>query len=172
MHRQKQILGYGVMVTLQILVLSFLVRIQVAQLKRLSSEGRFFCVFWFRWLVARGGCFPTLGCLKLPTWCKPQSVAWNNQCRALPLATFTHLYCRSGCSTWFSLYAGWADMIVIYCSAFSLRFFYKVSALRLKPFELRLSLLYIQSTPNPSFEKDGLVALLQSAGGAPFFLRP
>ena len=33
------------MVTLQILVLSFLVRIQVAQLKRLSSEGRFFCVF-------------------------------------------------------------------------------------------------------------------------------
>ena len=32
------------MVTLQILVLSFLVRIQVAQLKRLSFEGRFFCV--------------------------------------------------------------------------------------------------------------------------------
>ena len=31
------------MVTLQILVLSFLVRIQVAQLKRLSFEGRFFC---------------------------------------------------------------------------------------------------------------------------------
>ena len=30
------------MVTLQILVLSFLVRIQVAQLKRLSFEGRFF----------------------------------------------------------------------------------------------------------------------------------
>ena len=29
------------MVTLQILVLSFLVRIQVAQLKRLSLEGRF-----------------------------------------------------------------------------------------------------------------------------------
>jgi hypothetical protein len=28
-------LGYGVMVTLQILVLSFLVRIQVAQLKKL-----------------------------------------------------------------------------------------------------------------------------------------
>ena len=33
------------MVTLQILVLSFLVRIQVAQLKRLSFEGRFFCVY-------------------------------------------------------------------------------------------------------------------------------
>ncbi len=32
------------MVTLQILVLSFLVRIQVAQLKRLSFEGRFFVV--------------------------------------------------------------------------------------------------------------------------------
>ena len=32
------------MVTLQILVLSFLVRIQVAQLKRLSAEGRFFVV--------------------------------------------------------------------------------------------------------------------------------
>ena len=30
------------MVTLQILVLSFLVRIQVAQLQRLSFEGRFF----------------------------------------------------------------------------------------------------------------------------------
>ena len=43
LHRQKQTMGYGVMVTLQILVLSFLVRIQVAQLKRSSSEGRFFC---------------------------------------------------------------------------------------------------------------------------------
>ena len=32
------------MVTLQILVLSFLVRIQVAQLKRSSFEGRFFVV--------------------------------------------------------------------------------------------------------------------------------
>ena len=38
------------MVTLQILVLSFLVRIQVAQLKRLSFEGRFFCV-GLVWLV-------------------------------------------------------------------------------------------------------------------------
>ena len=33
------------MVTLQILVLSFLVRIQVAQLKRSSLEGRFFCLY-------------------------------------------------------------------------------------------------------------------------------
>ena len=33
------------MVTLQILVLSFLVRIQVAQLKRSSSEGRFFLFY-------------------------------------------------------------------------------------------------------------------------------
>ena len=42
------------MVTLQILVLSFLVRIQVAQLKRLSSEGRFFvCV-----LVGESGLLP------------------------------------------------------------------------------------------------------------------
>ena len=40
-------MGYGVMVTLQILVLSFLVRIQVAQLKRLSFEGRFFVVMLF-----------------------------------------------------------------------------------------------------------------------------
>ena len=40
------------MVTLQILVLSFLVRIQVAQLKRLSFEGRFFC--WaLLWVGAR-----------------------------------------------------------------------------------------------------------------------
>ena len=38
------------MVTLQILVLSFLVRIQVAQLKRLSLEGRFlFCGFGLGW---------------------------------------------------------------------------------------------------------------------------
>ena len=43
LHRQTKILGYGVMVTLQILVLSFLVRIQVAQLKRLSFRGSFFC---------------------------------------------------------------------------------------------------------------------------------
>ena len=54
LHRQKQILGYGVMVTLQILVLSFLVRIQVAQLKRLSFEGRFFLcyVVCLRWRTA------------------------------------------------------------------------------------------------------------------------
>ena len=45
MHRQTKTMGYGVMVTLQILVLSFLVRIQVAQLKRLSCEGRFFVVW-------------------------------------------------------------------------------------------------------------------------------
>ena len=45
LHRQKQTMGYGVMVTLQILVLSFLVRIQVAQLKRSSQEGRFFVVY-------------------------------------------------------------------------------------------------------------------------------
>ena len=38
-------LGYGVMVTLQILVLSFLVRIQVAQQKKgsLRVEGFLFC---------------------------------------------------------------------------------------------------------------------------------
>ena len=57
LHRQKQIMGYGVMVTLQILVLSFLVRIQVAQLKRSSFEGRFFCCAygqcgWWRTLCA------------------------------------------------------------------------------------------------------------------------
>ena len=46
LHRQKQTMGYGVMVTLQILVLSFLVRIQVAQLKRSSQEGRFFVCVW------------------------------------------------------------------------------------------------------------------------------
>ena len=42
LHRQKQILGYGVMVTLQILVLSFLVRIQVAQLKTIFFGRSFF----------------------------------------------------------------------------------------------------------------------------------
>ena len=47
----KTTLGYGVMVTLQILVLSFLVRIQVAQLQRLSSEGRFFCIATFLFYV-------------------------------------------------------------------------------------------------------------------------
>ena len=42
LHRQKQIMGYGVMVTLQILVLSFLVRIQVAQLNDLHLKVVFF----------------------------------------------------------------------------------------------------------------------------------
>ena len=42
LHRQKQILGYGVMVTLQILVLSFLVRIQVAQLETIFFGRSFF----------------------------------------------------------------------------------------------------------------------------------
>ena len=42
LHRQKQTMGYGVMVTLQILVLSFLVRIQVAQLKTIFARGSFF----------------------------------------------------------------------------------------------------------------------------------
>ena len=45
LHRQKQIMGYGVMVTLQILVLSFLVRIQVAQLNDLLSKVVFFCLY-------------------------------------------------------------------------------------------------------------------------------
>ena len=45
-------LGYGVMVTLQILVLSFLVRIQVAQPKKMRScqtmmSGRIFLCFLF-----------------------------------------------------------------------------------------------------------------------------
>ena len=43
LHRQKQTMGYGVMVTLQILVLSFLVRIQVAQLKTIFARRSFFC---------------------------------------------------------------------------------------------------------------------------------
>ncbi len=43
LHRFSEILGYGVMVTLQILVLSFLVRIQVAQQKLLLfSKGSFY----------------------------------------------------------------------------------------------------------------------------------
>ena len=38
-------MGYGVMVTLQILVLSFLVRIRVSQLRALFfSKGAFFCL--------------------------------------------------------------------------------------------------------------------------------
>ena len=47
------------MVTLQILVLSFLVRIQVAQLKRSRFLDRFFCV---RWFVARVVARATVGC--------------------------------------------------------------------------------------------------------------
>ena len=70
MHRQKQILGYGVMVTLQMLVLSFLVRIQVAQLKRLSFEGRFFVVMLFAW----GGVPPLLRCYLFAD----ASIATNN----------------------------------------------------------------------------------------------
>ena len=46
LHRQKQTMGYGVMVTLQILVLSFLVRIQVAQLKTIFARRSFFFVFY------------------------------------------------------------------------------------------------------------------------------
>ncbi len=42
MHRQTKTMGYGVMVTLQILVLSFLVRIQVAQLNDSLSRVVFF----------------------------------------------------------------------------------------------------------------------------------
>ena len=41
------------MVTLQILVLSFLVRIQVAQLKRSSQEGRFFFFFVYNHMLGR-----------------------------------------------------------------------------------------------------------------------
>ena len=41
---KKKLLGYGVMVTLQILVLSFLVRIQVAQLNDSLARVVFFCV--------------------------------------------------------------------------------------------------------------------------------
>ena len=57
LHRQKQIMGYGVMVTLQILVLSFLVRIQVAQLNDLLSKVVFFvCMHgysgWWRTMCA------------------------------------------------------------------------------------------------------------------------
>ena len=52
LHRQKQILGYGVMVTLQILVLSFLVRIQVAQLETIFFGRSFFC---FRLVVFASG---------------------------------------------------------------------------------------------------------------------
>ena len=40
------------MVTLQILVLSFLVRIQVAQLKRLSVRGSFFCFMFCNMVVS------------------------------------------------------------------------------------------------------------------------
>ena len=45
LHRQKQTMGYGVMVTLQILVLSFLVRIQVAQLKTIFVRRSFFLLW-------------------------------------------------------------------------------------------------------------------------------
>ena len=56
LHRQKQTMGYGVMVTLQILVLSFLVRIQVAQLKRSSQEGRFFVLYAMGIVVGGARC--------------------------------------------------------------------------------------------------------------------
>ena len=39
---RHNILGYGVMVTLQILVLSFLVRVQVSQQKRIVFDSLFF----------------------------------------------------------------------------------------------------------------------------------
>ena len=53
------------MVTLQILVLSFLVRIQVAQLKRLSKECRFF-VLCLRFLARGCSVAVTVGLRNLP----------------------------------------------------------------------------------------------------------
>ena len=74
MHRQKQILGYGVMVTLQILVLSFLVRIQVAQ-----QSGRFSIAFFVVCELGARGSFR-------PAWC----AECVPRCKALPC----HLRCR------------------------------------------------------------------------------
>ena len=75
LHRQKQTMGYGVMVTLQILVLSFLVRIQVAQLKRSSQEGRFFLLWLPSILVCmRWRLTPLLRC----SWFADASTATNN----------------------------------------------------------------------------------------------
>ena len=58
------------MVTLQILVLSFLVRIQVAQLKRLSFEGRFFLLLCCLHEVACRHCCAVTRLL-MQALCKP-----------------------------------------------------------------------------------------------------
>ena len=53
----SRILGYGVMVTLQILVLPFLVRVRVAQQQRDAFASLFFCVVFLDNFGALNNCF-------------------------------------------------------------------------------------------------------------------
>ena len=89
------------MVTLQILVLSFLVRIQVAQLKRLSFEGRFFVVVCVVMVLAYGGLlgkrvafgYWCVGCIchdASISQCTPPTTA---SCSSCPLLHFMSLSC-------------------------------------------------------------------------------
>ena len=91
LHRQTKILGYGVMVTLQILVLSFLVRIQVAQLKRLSFRGSFFFVSGKRVVV------PTAvecGVSALDASIRPTHHPRTALLHLLPYVTFSRILCH------------------------------------------------------------------------------
>ena len=102
LHRQKQIMGYGVMVTLQILVLSFLVRIQVAQLKRLSFRGSFFCVFGKRVVVPTTA---VCGASAIDASIRPTHHLRTASLHLLPYATFSRiLYHLTLTCRWLSRY--------------------------------------------------------------------
>ena len=75
------------MVTLQILVLSFLVRIQVAQLKRSSFLDRFFCFVVFS---GERGCLRNRWLLRGVALMQASVPPLNNQCQGMPLATPHH----------------------------------------------------------------------------------
>ena len=129
MHRQKQILGYGVMVTLQILVLSFLVRSQVAQLKRLFFRVAFFVSSYV--MFARGrssyACRVLLVLLMRASFHNHPTPL---QAILLQTANRRLLNCRSWVLVCLILmFVGWADIIMIYCSPYGLRWFYNGSAL-------------------------------------------
>ena len=88
------------MVTLQILVLSFLVRIQVAQLKTIFARRSFFFVFYDVARDVRAAHIAVLG------ECHDASISTHPALHGTSptLATSSHLV--NCCATWFSLLFG------------------------------------------------------------------
>ena len=84
----SNVLGYGVMVTLQILVLPFLVRVRVAQQQRDAFAPLFFCCWTTRTRTRKGGRnapfpFPFFNLLRK---CAPFHFAWRPSGSAVSLA--------------------------------------------------------------------------------------